>query len=90
MELSDPNPVLIADAGTCTVKAGNTLPSSASSMREDAPKVLFSNLVGYPKFKAPIAGLRAKEFYVGDEAVRKRGSLRLEVGTRNHMAEMSG
>ena len=80
MELSDPNPVLVADAGTCTMKAGNTF-ASTQSVRgsEDAPKVLFPNVVGYPRFKAPISGLRAREFYVGDQAIQRRGHLRLKV-----------
>lgn len=70
MDISDPNPVLVVDPGTCTIKAGN--------VREDAPKVLFGNIVGYPRFPSPLAGFRAKQFYIGDDALARSGSLRLE------------
>eukprot|EP00656_Telonema_subtile_P015568 TRINITY_DN18182_c0_g1_i1.p1 TRINITY_DN18182_c0_g1~~TRINITY_DN18182_c0_g1_i1.p1 ORF type:complete len:373 (+),score=100.71 TRINITY_DN18182_c0_g1_i1:35-1153(+) len=70
MDMADPNPVLVLDTGTATIKAGN--------VREDGPKVLFSNVLGAPRHASPIAGFRAKQFYVGDEAVRRRGALLLE------------
>merc|ERR1711865_46120 len=43
----------------------------------DAPKVTFASCVGYPKNKAMLQGSN-KDYYVGEEAMQKRGILILK------------
>eukprot|EP00658_Telonema_sp_P-2_P049773 TRINITY_DN37897_c0_g1_i1.p1 TRINITY_DN37897_c0_g1~~TRINITY_DN37897_c0_g1_i1.p1 ORF type:complete len:380 (-),score=74.09 TRINITY_DN37897_c0_g1_i1:161-1300(-) len=50
----------------------------AGYVREDGPKSMFSNVVGYPRYRAPIPGFRPKDFYVGDEAIQRAGAVQLE------------
>merc|ERR1711981_16842 len=61
---------LVVDNGSGTVKAGIA--------GEDAPKVMFSTVVGYAKHKSTVVGMGEKECYVGDQAVQKRGTLLLK------------
>merc|ERR1711981_1069750 len=62
---------LVVDNGSGTVKAGIA--------GEDAPKVMFSTVVGYAKHKSTVVGMGEKECYVGDQAIQKRGTLLLKV-----------
>merc|ERR1711939_59873 len=61
---------LVIDNGSGTVKAGIA--------GEDAPKVMFSTVVGYAKHKSTVVGMGEKECYVGDQAIQKRGTLLLK------------
>lgn len=45
---------------------------------DDAPRSVFSTVVGRPKVPGIMVGLDQKEVYVGDEAQTKRGVLRIE------------
>lgn len=45
---------------------------------DDAPRSVFSTVVGRPKVPGIMVGLDQKEVYVGDEAQQKRGVLRIE------------
>ena len=45
---------------------------------DDAPRSVFSTIVGRPKMPGIMVGLDQKEVYVGDEAQLKRGVLRIE------------
>ena len=45
---------------------------------DDAPRSVFSTVVGRPKVPGIMVGLDQKEVYVGAEAQQKRGVLRME------------
>lgn len=45
---------------------------------DDAPRSVFSTIVGRPKMPGIMVGLDQKEVYVGDEAQQKRGVLKIE------------
>ncbi|CDW86652.1 actin [Stylonychia lemnae] len=45
---------------------------------DDAPRSVFSTIVGRPKMPGIMVGLDQKEVYVGDEAQLKRGVLKIE------------
>lgn len=61
---------VIIDNGSGMVKAGFA--------GDDAPRSVFSTVVGRPKVPGIMVGLDQKEVYVGDEAQQKRGVLRME------------
>ena len=45
---------------------------------DDAPRSVFSTVVGRPKVPGIMVGLDQKEVYVGEEAQQKRGVLKIE------------
>merc|ERR1712227_878714 len=59
-------PAVVVDNGSGMMKAGCS--------GEDAPKVTFSSVVGYPKQKTALVGTD-KDYYIGEEAPQKRGIL---------------
>jgi len=61
-------PAVVLDNGTGMIKAGIS--------GEDAPKVAFASVVGYPKMKSVLVGTQ-KEYFIGEEAQQKRGILKL-------------
>ena len=63
------NPAVVIDNGSGMIKAGIA--------GEDAPKAYFPSIVGVPKYDK-IHGADEKDFYIGQEAVKKRGVLSLE------------
>lgn len=65
---SDKPPVII-DLGSAYIKAGFA--------GEDAPRVVFPNIVGRPKNKGIMVGSETKDYYVGTQAEEKRGILTL-------------
>merc|ERR1712188_280968 len=62
-------PAVVVDNGSGMMKAGCS--------GEDAPKVTFSSVVGYPKQKTALVGTD-KAYYIGEEAQQKRGILLLK------------
>merc|ERR1711924_104875 len=65
----DEKPAVVVDNGSGMMKAGCS--------GEDAPKVTFSSVVGYPKQKTALVGTD-KDYYIGEEAQQKRGILLLK------------
>lgn len=45
---------------------------------DDAPRAVFSTVVGRPKVPGIMVGLDQREVYVGDEAQHRRGVLKIE------------
>jgi len=60
----------IIDNGTGNIKAGLT--------GDDAPRSIFSTVVGRPKMPGLLVGLDQKDVYIGDEVKEKKGVLKLE------------
>merc|ERR1711907_630898 len=69
MDDEDEKPAIVIDNGSGMMKAGCS--------GEDAPKVTFSSVVGYPKQKTALVGTD-KDYYIGEEAQQKRGILILK------------
>ena len=69
MDLSDIAPLVI-DNGSGMVKAGIG--------GEDTPRVVFSSIVGRPKYQSVMAGMGNKRCYIGDEAHATAGVLILK------------
>merc|ERR1712199_51619 len=69
MDDEEEKPAIVIDNGSGMMKAGCS--------GEDAPKVTFSSVVGYPKQKTALVGTD-KDYYIGEEAQQKRGILLTE------------
>merc|ERR1711988_709918 len=69
MDDEDEKPAIVVDNGSGMMKAGCS--------GEDAPKVTFSSVVGYPRQKTALVGTD-KDYYIGEEAQQKRGILLLK------------
>ena len=61
---------VVIDNGSGTCKAGFA--------GDDAPRSVFSTVVGRPKVPGIMVGLDQREVYVGEEAQQKRGVLKIE------------
>ena len=59
---------IVIDNGSGVIKAGFA--------GDDAPRSVFSTVVGRPKVPGIMVGLDQNEVYVGEEAMQKRGVLR--------------
>jgi len=60
---------IVMDNGTGMMKAGFS--------GEDAPRSVFPSVVGIPKFDMAMIGSSRREFYVGDDALARRGVMTL-------------
>lgn len=68
------NPVVVIDNGTGMMKAGIA--------GEEAPRVNFPSVVGVPKY-AQIHLADGKDFYIGQDAIQRKGILTLEYPLEN-------
>jgi len=69
------NPAIIIDNGTGYTKAGIA--------GEEGPKGVFHACVGYPKNQSAMVGGEQCDFYVGEQAIAKRGVLELRYPVEN-------
>ena len=60
---------LIIDNGSGVCKAGKS--------GEDNPRSVFPSIIGRPRVKNVIVGLESKDVYIGEEAMQKRGILKI-------------
>jgi actin len=65
---TDENPSIVIDNGSGMCKAGIS--------GEDAPSCCFPSIIGTPKYQN-IMTCQQKDFYIGDEAIAKKGVLNL-------------
>ena len=68
--MSDYVTAVVIDNGSGNVKAGLA--------GDDAPRSVFSTVVGRPKVPGIMVGLDQKEVYVGAEAQEKRNVLKIQ------------
>ena len=66
----DSDQALVIDNGSGVVKAGYA--------GEDAPRAIFPSIVGRPKNRVTMHGIDGQDEYIGDEAQKKRGVLKIE------------
>jgi len=66
----DDSTAIIIDNGSGMIKAGFG--------EEEAPRAVFTNVIGHPKVPGIMVGLDQKEVYVGDEAQQRRGVLHVD------------
>jgi actin len=74
----DSNPAVVIDNGSGMIKAGIA--------GEDAPSACFPTVVGCPKYDRMV-GADDKNFYVGQDAINKKGVLTLEYPLENGIAK---
>jgi len=67
---SDIGQPVVIDNGSGMCKAGFS--------GNDAPTSSFPAIIGYPKYVQQMTGLGTKDFYIGEEALAKKGVLSLK------------
>jgi len=67
--MTDSNPAVVIDNGSGMCKAGYA--------GDDAPRTVFPSVVGKPKRDLIMVGSTHKDEYIGDEALAKRGVLKI-------------
>ena len=73
--MADDQQVLVVDNGSGVVKAGFS--------GEDAPRAIFPSIVGRHNNISNFVGVACKEEYLGDEALQKRGMLKITYPIEN-------
>ena len=69
-EYGESKPHVIIDNGTGYCKAGLSI--------DEAPRVIFPECVGYPKYRSAMLGGSNREFFIGADAEDKKGVLQLK------------
>jgi actin, other eukaryote len=69
-KMAEDAPAIVLDCGSGMIKAGFT--------RDDAPRAVFSTVVGKPKTPTVMIGFDQRETIVGHEAQVKRSILKLD------------
>ena len=67
--MMEDKPAVVIDNGTGMIKAGIA--------GDEAPKVYFPTVVGYPKFEQ-MPGADGKDCFIGEDAIAKKGVLTLK------------
>lgn len=67
--MADTAPVVVLDTGSFMCKVGFA--------GDEAPRAVFPSVVGFPKFIHMIPSISSMDHYVGDDALMKRGLLKL-------------
>ncbi len=74
-EYSNQIPAVVIDNGSSECKVGFS--------GEDYPKPIFSSIFGRPKAPGIMIGLDPKNYYIGEDALCKRGVLKLTYPIEN-------
>lgn len=77
--MDDDVTAIVIDIGSSITKAGFA--------GDDIPRSVFQTVTGKPKVPGIMVGLDQKDLYIGDDAIRRRGVLKLDYPVRDGVVE---